>query len=144
MPQVALIPISYPQHGPAACCRGPEVHRQTEHVRPKHVVIEAEHAVGRRRVLAVLKSGLEHSAQEDGRVLKLLGRRGLDVEVVAGDCAQRVVLPRPRVKGRSGTLDQCPVEHVPPALFLFPAAQPLFKVTLQLRSCQKSQQIKEK
>lgn len=113
-------------------------------MRPEHVVIEAENAVGRRRVPAMLKSGLEHSAQEDGCVLKLLGRRRLDVEVVAGDCAQRVVLPWPRVKGRSGTLDQCPVEHVPPALFLFPAAQPLFKVTLQLGSCQKSQQIKEK
>lgn len=43
--------------------------------------------------------------QENGRVLELLGCRGLDVEVVAGACAQRVVLPRARVKGGSGALD---------------------------------------
>lgn len=46
VPHVSLIPISYPQHGPAACRRGPEVYCQAEHVRSKHVVMEAENAVG--------------------------------------------------------------------------------------------------
>lgn len=97
--------------------------------------MEAEKAVGRGRVLAALTGGLKHTAQEKGRVRELLGRRGLDVEVMARACAQCVVLRRARVKGGSGALESGPVKHVPPTLFLSPAAQPLFKVTLQLWSC---------
>lgn len=144
MPHVPLIPISYPQHRPAACCRGPEVHREAEHVRSEHVVMEAENAVGRGWALAALMGGLKQAAQENGRVLELLGRRGLDVEVVAGACAQSVVLPRSRVIGGSGTLDSGPVKNVPPTLFLCPRAQPMFKVTLQFWSCQEIKQIRDK
>lgn len=52
-------------------------------MRSEHVVMEAENAAGRGRVPAALNGGLKHSAQENGRVLELLGCRGLDVEVVA-------------------------------------------------------------
>lgn len=94
-------------------------------------------------VVAPLVGGLEGSAQEDRRVFELLGDRRLDVEVVAELGAQRVVLPGPRVEGRSGALDPRPVEHVPSALLLSPAAQVMLKVTLQLRSCGTSQQKNE-
>lgn len=87
-------------------------------------------------VLATLVGGLEGPAQEDRRVFELLGDGRLDVEVVAKPGAQRMVLPGPRVKGRRGALDARPVEHVPSALLLCPAAQPTLKVALQLWSCE--------
>lgn len=123
---------------PAACGSGPEVHSQAEDMRAEHVVMEAEDTVlaGRGRVLAALVGGLEDSAQQHGRVLELLGDGGLDVEVVAVAGAQCVVLPGARVKGRRGALGAGPVEHVSSALFLFPAAQPVLEVTLQLWSCE--------
>ena len=88
------------------------------------------------RVLAVLMGGLKDSAQQNSRVLEVLGHRGLDVEVVAVSGAQRVVLPGPCVKGRRRALDAGPVKHISSTLFLSPAAQPIFEVTLQIRSCE--------
>lgn len=138
VPQVSLVSIFHPQHVTAACSRGPEVHCQAEHMRAKHVVVEAENTVllGPGRVLAALLGRLKDSAQQHSRVLEILGRRGLYVEVVAVAGAQRVVLPGPRVVARSGALDAGPVEHVSSALFLFPAAQSMLEVTLQLWSCE--------
>ena len=138
MPEVSLVSISYPQHVPTARSAGPEVNRQAEHMRAEHVVMEAESTAvtGPGRVLAALMGGLEGSAQQHSRILELLGRRGLDVEVVSMSGAQRVVLQRARVKGWRGALDAGPVKHVPSALLLFPAAQAVFKITLQLWSCE--------
>lgn len=102
------------------------------------MVVEAENTVllGPGRVLAILAGGLKDSAQQNSRVLEILGRRGLYIEVVAVVGAQRVVLPGPCVIGRSGALDAGPVEHICSALFLFPAAQSMLEVTLQLWSCE--------
>lgn len=138
MPQVSLVSIFHPQHGPAACSCGPEVHRQAEHMRAKHVVVESENTVllGPGRVLAAQLGRLKDPAQQHSRVLEILGRRGLYVEVVAVSGAQRVVLPGPRVVARSGALDASPVEHICSTLFLLPAAQAILEVTLQLRSCE--------
>lgn len=136
MPEVSLRSISYPQHVPTAGSGGPEVHCQAEHVGAEHVVVEAENTVGPGRVLAPLVGGLEDSAEQHSSVFELLGGRGLDVEVVAGAGAQRVVLPRPRVHCWSGALDAGPVKHISSSLLLFPAAEPAFKVTLQLWSCE--------
>lgn len=111
-------------------------------MRAEHVVMEAENAVaGPGRVLPALMGGLEDSAQQDSRVLELLGRRRLDEEVVAVAGAQRVVLPGPRVNGRSGALDASPVKHISPAVLLFPAAQSMLEVTLQLQSCETWQEM---
>lgn len=124
VPQVSLVSISYPQHVPAACSAGPEVHRQAENMRAEHVVMEAENTAvaGPGRVFAALVGGLEDSAQQHSCVLELLGDGGLDVEVVAVVGAQRVVLPGPRVEGRRGASDAGPVKHISSALLLFPAA----------------------
>lgn len=102
------------------------------------MVMEAENTVvaGPGRVIAAVKGGLEDPAQQHSCVLELLRGGGLDVEVVAEPGAQGVVLPGPRVKGRSGAFDAGPVKHVSSALFLFPAAQPMLEVTLQLWSCE--------
>lgn len=79
--------------------------------------------------------GLKDSAQQNSCVLERLRHRGLDVEVMAGVGAQRVVFPRAGVKRWSGAADTGPVEHICSALFLTPVAQPVLKVTLQLWSC---------
>lgn len=102
----------------------PEVHCQAEHMWSKHVVMEAENTVvlGCGQVLSALVGGLEDSAQEHSRVLKLLRGRRLYVEVVSIASAQRVVLPGPCVKGWSRALDAGPVKHVTSILLLFPAA----------------------
>lgn len=100
--------------------------------------MEAENTVvaGLGWILVTQVGGLEDSAQQHSCVLELLWLRGLDVEVVAVSGAQRVVFPGARIKGRSRALDACPVKRVSSALLLLPAAQALFKVTLQLRSCE--------
>lgn len=136
MPQISLVAIPHPQHValPRGC--GPEVNRQAEDVGAEHMVVEAEDAaLGRRRgILAALVRGLKDSAQQDGRVLELLRGGGLDVEVVAGEGAQRVVPPGARVEGRSGATDAGPVKGIGSAILLYPVAQPILKVTLHLRS----------
>ena len=111
----------------------------------EHVVMEAENTVvaGAGRVLAALVGGLEDSAQQHGCVFELLGDWGLDVEVVAIAGAQCVVLPGPRVQGWSGASDAGPVKHISSTLLLLPAAQSVFKVTLQLWSCETWQEMNE-
>lgn len=87
-------------------------------------------------VLAAIMGRLEDSAQQHSRVLELLGDGGLDVEVVAIAGAQCVVLPGPRAEGRGGASGTGPVKHIASTLFLFPAAQAMLEVTLQLWSCE--------
>lgn len=143
VPQISLVSISDPQHMTTARRSDPEVHCQTEHMRSKHVVMETENTVllRRGRVRSTLVGGLEDSTQEHSRVLKLLWGRWLYVEVVARAGALCVVFPGPCVKGRSRALDAGPVKHITSVLLLFPVAQSMFKVTLQLWSCKTWQKM---
>lgn len=109
----------------------------------EHVVMEAESTallvLG--QVVAALMGGLEDSTQQHSRVLEFLRHGGLDVEVVAVAGSQSVVLPGPGIEGGSGALGAGPVEHISSTLFLCPATQPVFEVTLQLWSCETQQEI---
>lgn len=133
VPEVSLISIFHPQHLATACSSGPQVHRQVEHIFSKHVVIEAESTVVVR--LAIMVGGFEDWTEQHRRVFELPRGRCLNVEVVAIDSAQCVVLQRACVKGWSRALVDGPVKNIFSSLFLFPVTQPMFKVTLQLWSC---------
>lgn len=106
--------------------------------------MEAENTAlaGHGRILPALESGFKDPAQQNSCVFELLGHRGLYIEVVAETGAQRVVLPGARVKGRRRALDTGPVKHISSAPFLFPVAQPMLKVALQLWSCETENSVK--
>lgn len=140
VPQVSLVSIFCPEQGASACSCGPQVHCQAEHMTPKHAVMEAENTlagVGKGWVFSRLVGGFKDWTQQHSRVFKLLRGRRLDVKVVAVPRAQCVVFKGACIKSWSWAINVSPVKVISSFGFLFPVAQPFFKVTLKFWSCDK-------